>query len=525
MNKKTLLSLRFVLILVTILVMTYSKKGLNVLEPGYAIAFIYFISNIILYRFPERMFSKPVFSFGIFLFDIIAISLGFYFTQGVQTDFYLIYFLVIFIASVGQDITGSLPIAVVASIIYGWLIYRANPRISLFDSKILIRVPFLFIISLISSYWSQATRQELKKKEELERFNRELKKEVARVAAEEIELRRYSEKIINSVTSGVIAASTDGIITTLNPEAEISLGLKKGKAVGSDIKNLQGLNALWQKMEQSIKTGQPIKRDEVSVKTNDGRDIPIGFSVAPITAAKDRFSGCVVIFKDLSGIRALQDKLKRAERLSYLGKMASWVAHEIRNPLTAIDGFSQLLESTDNQEKIKLFSSEIHKGAIRINHIIDDILAFARAKRKVAYVDINLRTLIESITKSIVNVDVKISGNKSPVVKGELESIRRLFVNLINNSAEAMPENGMLKITFSTNKNYYVTEIVDNGAGISKEDIKNIFEPFFTTKERGTGLGLSIVKKIVDEHNGKIEIEGDKNAGTTCRVYLPKKNS
>jgi len=235
---------------------------------------------------------------------------------------------IIFVASVGQDIAGSLPIAIVASLLYGWLIYKSNPGIQLYDSKILIRIPFLFIISLISSYWSQSTRRELQKKEELERFNRELKKEVERVAAEEIELRRYNEKIINSVMSGVIAVSNDGIITTLNPVAEKTLGLKKTEAIGQDIKNFSELTPLWEKMNQCMKNGNSIKRDEVAIKNKNNEKIPIGFSMSPITGAKERFSGCVVIFKDLSGIRALEEKLKRAERLSYLGKMASWVAHE-----------------------------------------------------------------------------------------------------------------------------------------------------------------------------------------------------
>jgi K+-sensing histidine kinase KdpD len=122
-----------------------------------------------------------------------------------QTDFYLIYFLIIFIASVGQDIRGSIPIAVVASVLYGWLLYRSNPGISIMDSAILIRVPFLFIVSLISIYWSTTMRRQLKSKKELETFARKLEDEVARITAKETELLRYSETVINSVASGVIA--------------------------------------------------------------------------------------------------------------------------------------------------------------------------------------------------------------------------------------------------------------------------------------------------------------------------------
>jgi len=522
MNKKLLLSLRFVLIFATVLVMTYSKRGLYVFAPGYTIALIYLVSNFVLYFLSEDVLSKPLVSFSIFLFDIVTISLGIYVTQGVETDFYLIYFLVIFVASIGQGIGGSIPIAIVASIIYGWMIYRANPGISLLDSKFLIRIPFLFIISLVSSYWSHSARRELKKKKELEEFTRQLETEVARVSAKETELREYSEKVINSVTSGVIAVRNDGTITTLNPEAERILELQREEAIGQNIKGVDRLSALWQKMEHSMNSGTLILREEVSILNKEDESIPVGASISPITETKENLSGCVAIFRDLSEIRALEEKLKQAERLSYLGKMASWIAHEIRNPLTAIGGFAQLLETADDKEKVKLFSSEISKGTQRINNIIDDILAFARTKRNVAYTDINLRSLIESITSSLSNMNVLISGDKPPTIKGEIDSMRRLFINLINNSIEAMEENGRLEINFSQENDYYVTEIIDNGRGISKQDIKKLFTPFYTTKQRGTGLGLSIVKKTVDEHHGKIEIESKKGTGTRVRVYLPK---
>ncbi len=523
MSKKILLHLRFILILVTVLILTYSKRGLSFPEPGYTIALIYFVSNLILCFLPEKKFSKPIITFLIFLFDIITISLVIYVIQGFETDFYLIYFLVIFAASVSQDISGSFPIAIVASIIYAWLIYRANPNISFFSPAFLLRIPLLFIIALVGSYWSASTRRELKKKEELERFSRELERKIGVIAAAEIELRKYTEKIINSVPGGVIATRIDGTITTLNPEAVRVLCLGKSVLAGQNIKDIEGLGAFWKKMEQSINSGITVKRAEVLIKNQKNETTPIGISISPITDTSERFSGCVAIFKDLSEIRALEEKLKEAERLSYLGKMASWVAHEIRNPLTAIDGFAQLLENTKKKKKIMIFISEIQKGTQRINHIIDDILTFARAKRKVEYVDINLRSLIESIIKNIKNIKITIKGGKSFIFRGEIESIRRLFINLINNSAESMDEYSELQINLSIDKNYYITEIIDNGKGISKEDMKKLFTPFFTTKQRGTGLGLSIVKKTVEEHKGKIKIESEQGIGTTCRVYLPKR--
>jgi signal transduction histidine kinase len=301
------------------------------------------------------------------------------------------------------------------------------------------------------------------------------------------------------------------------------LGIDSNTALGKDIREFARLTPLWERIQQCIGKNESVAREELVITTDSKKKVPLGYSLSYIGGAKDRFSGCVMIFKDLSGIRELESKLKRAERLSYLGKMASWVAHEIRNPLTAIDGFAQLLENTKKKEKLQLFTAEIRKGTKRINYIIDDILAFARAKRKVAYVPINLKELIVSITESMSGTQIRITGSDSPIVEGDYESVRRLFVNLINNSIEAMKGEGTLDIAFGEERECVTVVIEDTGGGIPDEDIANIFEPFFTTKQHGTGLGLSIVKKIVDEHNGTIEMKSRHGEGTTVNLRLLKK--
>lgn len=519
MEKNKLTFLRFFLILTTILVMTYSKKGLHFGEPGYIIALIYFIINFIFNRLPEKIFSKPWFSFLTFLFDIVIISLAIYLTEGVQTDFYLIYFLAIFISSVSQSVNGSIFIAVVASIIYTWLIHREYPEISLLDSRFLIRIPFLFIITFVSSYWAETTRRALKKKEELERFNIELKNEVERIAGREVELRLYNERIINSVASGIIVVKNDGLITTVNPEAEKSLGYKKEELINSNIKNLEGTEDLWLKMEKAMAKEEPIIRDEIEILNKNKERIPIGFNITILKSPDNKVSGCVLIFKDLSEIRRLEEVAKQNERLSYLGKMASWVAHEIRNPLTSIDGFAQLLMNVNDKEKMKVYIEEIRKGTQRINYIINDILAFARTS-KTEFRSVNLRQIINDIARTI-KVAILFEGNENGVVKGDEESLRRLFINLITNSVEAMDENGLIRIAFESEEDFVITNVIDNGKGIDEKDLKNIFTPFYTTKPRGTGLGLAIVKKIVDDHKGKIKIESKLGQGTKISIWLP----
>jgi len=525
LKKKILLLLRFVLILSTILMMTYSERGLNIASPGYVVALFYFISNILFGFIPEKRFSRPIVTFAIFLTDVVAISLAIFFAQGMQTDFYLIYFLIIFIASVGQDLRGSIPIAVVASVLYGWLLLRSNPGISILDSAILIRIPFIFIVAIISSYWSSEIRRELTEKKKLEQFARRLEEEVARMAAEEHDLKNYSETVINSVASGVMAVNSDGTITTINPEAARVLGSNQNRLLGKNIKDMQGLEALWLKMQQVIEANKPIERLQISIRDAKNETVPVGLSASPMSSSNTTISGCVAILRDLSDIRALEEKLRHAERLSYLGKMASWVAHEIRNPLTAIDGFSQLLAKTRDQDKIKAFSSEIHRGTKRINHIIDDILTFARTRTHMRANDIYLRELLAQLTENLGNTRVFISGDVNTLIKGEEESLKSLFNNLISNSIDAMDKDPKINIKFYRVDDWLVTELIDNGRGMSAEDMQRLFTPFFTTKSRGTGLGLAIAKKIVDDHEGRLEIESEEGKGTTCRVYLPAENT
>jgi signal transduction histidine kinase len=272
-------------------------------------------------------------------------------------------------------------------------------------------------------------------------------------------------------------------------------------------------------MRNAMEQNEAIERDEVIV--NLDKEIPIGFSVSPLQKDDRGISGCVSIFRDLSEIKALQEKMKQIEKLSYLGKMASWMAHEIRNPLASIDGFAQLLVDTQKPEKIRLFSTEILKGARRIDNIIEDTLAFAKTSRKKpTLVPIDLRELVNDIVADI-NIKIDISGGQKTIVNGEPESLRRVFINLVTNAMDAMDSSGTLTIKFSHDDRFCITKIVDTGSGISEENMKHIMTPFFTTKERSTGLGLAIVEKILEEHNGRIEITSAPNEGTKVIVFLP----
>ncbi len=524
MQKKTIILLRFVLILATILIVAFSRTTSGIMSPGLMVALLYLMSNLALFAVPEPRFTQPAATLLIFLIDIFAVSLALHLTDGLRTDLFLVYFLLVFITSSAQSIRGSLLIALVASVLYGWLVHQTDSGIAVNDPTILVRALFFFVVALLSSYLSAAMRRKMRGRKDLEVFTRELEDELARITETETELRLYSETVINSVVSGVIVVKDDGTITTVNPEAARVLGTVGEDIVDRNIKDMPGLATMWEKIEQGIISNRPLERLHVSITNARGDIVPVGLSVSPMNSPNTKFSGCVGILRDLSEVEELEAKLKHAERLSYLGKMATWVAHEIRNPLTAIDGFSQLLPRTRDMSKIETFSKEIARGVHRINHIIEDILTFARAKTRVKASRIDLRALLTQLTENMGNVRVFINGSEDAVVSGEEESLRSLFANIINNSIDAMDNDPVIVIKFHKMKQWLVTELTDNGRGISQDNLNKLFTPFFTTKSRGTGLGLAIVKKIVDDHRGKLEVQSAEGKGTTCRVYLPLDN-
>lgn len=338
--REVVIRLRWILVLVIILMMTFSSKGMKFLSPGYILAIIYFVSNLLLYLLPLKQFSSRAIDYILLMFDILFVSVAIYLSNGVDTDFYLVYFLTIFMSSVGQDIKGSLPVAVVISILYGWMVYRNNPNISLLDTKFLIRIPFFFVIATLSGLWSQRTKEQIRQKEELEQVNRELKIRVDDALEKErtamgemLKLKVYSENILKSVTSGVMAIDTEGNVNAFNPEASRVLRIEPAKIMGKAIDLFEEIKPLTDLLRETLSTGIKKERGEITLSLRDGDLVPLGFSISPIVDENSKVMGSVTIFRDLSQIRALEEKLKHSERLSYLGKMAAWVAHEIRNPL------------------------------------------------------------------------------------------------------------------------------------------------------------------------------------------------
>ncbi len=222
-----------------------------------------------------------------------------------------------------------------------------------------------------------------------------------------------------------------------------------------------------------------------------------------------------------------QRQLMLSDKLATVGTLAATLAHEIKNPLASIKGFSQIIGKAikeKDEEAISDFSAVVPKQLDRINEMIEKLLRLSRParpeKRPVSVnsvLDEIVKLLERQCIKSGVRVEKDYEGEL--VIDGDANQLTQAFMNIIINSIQAMPGGGELKLKIQ-NSRFKAVEITDKGKGIEREKLEHIFDPFFTTKESGTGLGLAVTKKIIDDHGGKIEIESMPGKGTTFRIIF-----
>jgi len=235
-------------------------------------------------------------------------------------------------------------------------------------------------------------------------------------------------------------------------------------------------------------------------------------------------------------MREMEKDLHRADRLAAVGTLASSIAHEIRNPLVSIKTFAQLVpRKFNNRDFLDKFNTIVPEEMERLENILNQLLNFGRPSGPEFHsidveevIDTILRLMNTELSQSNIQV-IKLYGNDVPQIMADGEQLKQVFMNLVLNAIQAMPEGGSLRVITalrreSAGKNisdFVSIEFQDTGCGIPEKNFDNLFSPFFTTKEGGTGLGLSISHRIIKEHNGHISVESELGKGTTFAIKLP----
>jgi signal transduction histidine kinase/HAMP domain-containing protein len=233
--------------------------------------------------------------------------------------------------------------------------------------------------------------------------------------------------------------------------------------------------------------------------------------------------------RQMQEIQDAQQQLVQAAKLVAIGELASNVAHELNNPLTTVLGYTELIKEEENIDDILKDLDVIEKESLRAREIVRQLLEFSRRRDlRVRELDLNkiLTDVIDLIfiQKRHANINRELDLKEIPLIHGDENQLKQVFVNIINNAIFAMGSKGSLKISTFYEEGHVYAKISDTGAGIPKEHLPRIFEPFFSTKkEKGTGIGLSVSYKIIQGHNGNIEVASEEGKGTTFTIILPEK--
>ena len=347
----------------------------------------------------------------------------------------------------------------------------------------------------------------------------------------------YKDMVWN-LRNGVVAVTRDGRVAVMNEIAYRVLGLQpRTTDIGRHFSEvLREVPDVLRIIAGAFELSHLPNRAELRLK-HTGK--VIGYTLSLVKDTRGRDVGATLYFKDLTRVEQLEERERLRDRLAALGEMAAAIAHEVKNPLAGIEVMSGLLKrQLPDSPDAQTILADIIKEAKMANRIVQEVLAFVRPLRlqvediSVADVIRDAITMAESHSlKGEVEVRVDIPEALRPL-QGDPAQLRQIFTNFLTNAFEAMNGSGMVEITAVAQDGdeeagpdqggpTVVITVADNGPGIPPEVTDRIFSPFFTTKPQGSGLGLAIVRKIVDAHDGRIDVGERKDGGAVFRVTLP----
>lgn len=327
----------------------------------------------------------------------------------------------------------------------------------------------------------------------------------------------YNEYILQSVPSGVISLDSGLRITKINAAAEKIL-----KINAADVLNRNCHEIFGEPVNRFLEDKTLIERKEFQYSLNSGKWIHLGLTLTPLFNSSKEAIGQLMVFTDLTELKALEAQAALRDRLASLGEMAAGMAHELRNPMGVIAGYTKLLSKKTDNSLAHIVTTIANEVAV-MDRVISDFLSFARpTELNLSRVDMEqvISNCVSNVLADKKYIKLYLGIENIPQVYGDEILLRQAFINLFQNSIEAMQEGGELRISFCVSSGYLEVTITDSGHGISEEIRDKVFLPFYTTKDKGTGLGLAIVHKIIVSHQGNISFDSNEK-GTTFNVSLP----
>lgn len=351
-----------------------------------------------------------------------------------------------------------------------------------------------------------------------------------------LSLKGFTERILDSMHSGVLIFDKEGRVSYANPEIKLMMRMNfpdspDGWSPITSEEKLPGeLNDL---MVYALKNNLTIENRKLRIKLPGATFRDLEVNAFPFRSDETgAMLGTACFIKDITQLSAMEEQLRRADKLSAIGMLAAGIAHEIRNPLTGMKMITQLLESEydeddlDKREPLGIIQKEIN----RLEGIVGNLLDFAKPG-KFKIVEICLKKVLDDchaliknqLRKQNIAYSLECASDQARI-KGDPDQIKQVFINIMTNAIQAQSNGGKLAVKIYKREDLLITEFRDSGLGIAQDKMRNIFNPFMTTKEDGTGLGLSMAQRIVEEHGGRIEVQSEVGEGSTFSVCLPLKS-
>jgi two-component system sensor histidine kinase AtoS len=352
------------------------------------------------------------------------------------------------------------------------------------------------------------------------------------------DVKNFTESIIQSIGSGIIITEMNDTITYINRAGERMLGYSKKELLGKPF-SIFGLKEKQSVIPSFLNNPDDLDtRKEGWMKKKDHTEFPVGFTINNHLSVRGEKIGKIVVFRDLTNVYKIQEEILRMDRLVSLGKLASGIAHELRNPLAGIKTTAQALgEEMSGDDSRREYLNRITKEIDRLNDLLKTFFSFAKPQN-LNLVHCHIKDIINEIIpfliKEIADKGIRFIETyhpQLPKIQVDKTQIHQVFLNLFLNAIQAMPNGGELKIEASPilstsvegfKQNFIKVVISDTGRGIPPHIVQKIFDPFFTTKPKGIGLGLSITYQIIKKHGGTVKVESQWEKGTSFIINLPE---
>jgi len=474
-------------------------------------------------------------------------------TGGAQSVFAFLLYLTIINAAIVLGRSGAFTMATLSSLLFVGLLLQRLGLLGFLsagvDPRLTSPTPiYSTIVNIIGFYLISSLAGWLAKR--LAEQGTELRRRELDIES----LRRLHEDILGSISSGVVTVADDGHILMINRSAAELLAYRPSEVFGRPVAEAVPELAdaarflLIDAPDDTLSRGRVERWEGWATRHTDGLELFLGVSSSQLRDGTGRVYGHILAMKDLTQIRDMELRFQQKERLAAVGQLATAIAHEIRNPLASISGSVEMLEEfSDPTDERRSLMNIVMREIARLNTLIGGFLDYAGPRREIrepVVVAVVLEETLELCRHDTdllkqARLEAELDGLDHAVVLGDAQALRQVVWNLLRNGAEAIQGPGTLSVRTRRTRgllrdgrwldggaaqhgaDLLEISVTDTGAGIPQDQLDRIFQPFFTTKPRGTGLGLATVNRIIEDHNGQIDVRTALGQGTTFSVLLP----